>query len=238
MIEIIHLFKKLEDQMVLTDVNLKIALGEILVVLGGSGAGKSVLLQHLIGLMKPDRGSIMIDSKDITRLKERELLQMRKNIGFLFQEGALYDFMNVFENIAFPLQEHTTMNESGIRAKVKEALKIVGLEGADEKFPSELSGGMKKRAALARAIILDSKILFCDEPTSGLDPILSKDITDLIQNISRQLKCTTIITSHDMKNALRIADRVAIVFKGAILATGTQKDILSSQNAYVREFLN
>ena len=237
MIEISHLAKRLNGQAVLKDINLTIAEGEILVILGGSGAGKTVLLQHLIGLMKPDQGYVKIDATDITKLSERELLGVRRKIGYLFQEGALYDFMNVYENVSFPLREHADLKESQITAKVKNLLSMVGLTGVNEKYPLELSGGMKKRVALARAVILDSKILFCDEPTSGLDPILSREITNLIRDISRHLNCTTVITSHDIPNSLRIADRLALVNQGQLIATGTRQELEKSQNPLVREFL-
>ena len=238
MIKVSHLFKSFNGQPVLDDVNLEVKEGEILSVLGESGAGKSVLLKNLIGLLKPDKGTIVINSIDITQLPERELLKVRQGIGYLFQEGALYDFMSVFENVAFPLREHTDLNAEAIIKKVHEALKLVDLEGVDEKYPAELSGGMKKRVGLARAIVLGSKILFCDEPTSGLDPIRSRDISDLIQNISRRLKCTTVMTSHDIKNSFRIADRLAIIHEGKMIAVGTKDDLQSLKNNFVQEFIH
>jgi len=237
MIEVSHLMKRFNGQMVLEDINLSVAEGELLVILGNSGAGKSVLLQHLIGLMKPDEGTVSIDGQDITKLSEQQLLEVRKKIGYLFQEGALYDFMNVYENVAFPLEEHTHLDEKEISLKVKNVLETVGLSDVGERFPSELSGGMKKRAALARAVILDSKILFCDEPTSGLDPILSRDISDLICHIARQLNCTTVITSHDIKNSLRIADRLALVHEGRLITAGTKQQLKSSKDPFIQEFI-
>ena len=150
----------------------------------------------------------------------------------------MYDFMSVFENLAFPLTEHTTLSKKGIAQKVKEMLRIVDLEGIEEKYPSELSGGMKKRVALGRAIILDSKILLCDEPTSGLDPIRSRDISDLIKNISKKMKCTTIITSHDIKNSFRIADRVVLISDGKIIASGSRNELEISADAFVKEFIS
>lgn len=237
MIEVSHLAKRLGGQLVLDDINLSVAEGELLVILGNSGAGKSVLLQHLIGLMKPDEGTISIDGQEITGLSERQLLQVRKKIGYLFQEGALYDFMNVYENVAFPLEEHTRLDEENISQKVKNILEMVGLSGVEERFPSELSGGMKKRAALARAVILDSKILFCDEPTSGLDPILSRDISDLICHIARQLNCTTVVTSHDIVNSMRIADHLALVHEGKLVTTGTKEQLKSSKDPFIQEFI-
>lgn len=237
MIEVAHLVKKFNGEKVLEDINLSVAEGELLVILGDSGAGKSVLLQHLIGLLKPDEGTITIDGQEITGFSEPELLQVRKKIGYLFQEGALYDFMNVYENVAFPLEEHTRLPEEEIFEKVKNILDMVGLSGVEERFPPELSGGMKKRAALARAVILDSKILFCDEPTSGLDPILSRDISDLICHIARQLNCTTVVTSHDIRNSLRIADRLALVHQGKLVATGTKQEFKSSKDPFIQRFI-
>jgi len=237
MIRVEHLFKSFNGQVVLDDINLEVQKGEILAILGESGTGKSVLLKHMIGLLKPDSGHIFIDGKEITQLSEKELLTMRKGIGYLFQEAALYDFMSVFENIAFPLFEHTGYDQPTIEQKVRNILEMVGLEGVEEKLPSELSGGMKKRVGLARSIILDSNVLFCDEPTSGLDPIRSRGISDLIKDVSKKINCTTVITSHDISNAYRIADRLALMRNGKIIAIGTQAQIESSNDAFVREFV-
>ena len=237
MIEIHQLSKSFHDQEVLKNINLTITKGEILTILGESGSGKSVLLKHMIGLLKPDHGNIKIDSTEITSLPEKELLKIRKNIGYLFQEGALYDFMNIFDNIAFPLKEHTALAPQEISEKVCQVLKEVDLEGAQEKFPSELSGGMKKRAALARAVVLGSQILFCDEPTSGLDPIRSRDISDLIYRVSRKMNCTTVITSHDIENSLRISDRLALIHAGEILAVGKSAELKTLKNPWVKQFI-
>ncbi len=238
MITIKGLSKRFDQQLVLDNINLEIKKGELLVILGESGSGKSVLLQHLMGLLKPDQGSIAIDGQDITKMKEWQLLKMRKSIGYLFQEGALYDFMTVFENVAFPLVEHTRLKRKDIKDKVKRVLKTVGLEDAGNKFPSELSGGMKKRAALARAIVLDSKILFCDEPTSGLDPIKSRSISFLIKKISSELHCTTVVTSHDIRNSFRIADQVILIKEGKVVGSGTPRVLQDSQDAFIQEFLS
>ena len=237
MIKVSGVSKSFNGQLVIDQVSLEVNTNEIFVILGESGTGKSVLLKHMMGLIRPDQGSIFIDSVDITKLPERKLLQIRKRIGFLFQEGALYDFMNVFENVAFPLKEHTNLKQKDILDKVQAVLKEIDLEGIERKYPSELSGGMKKRVALARAIILDSKILFCDEPTSGLDPIRSRDISDLIKDVSKRMGCATVVTSHDIKNAFRIADRVALIHEGKIIAVGTQAELESSQDNFVREFI-
>ena len=238
MISIKGLSKKFDRQLVLDNINLEVQKGKLLVVLGESGSGKSVLLQHLIGLMKPDQGSIAIDGQDITKMNETQLLKIRQKIGYLFQEGALYDFMTVFENVAFPLAEHTRLKHKDIKEKVLRVLKTVGLEEAGNKFPSELSGGMKKRAALARAIVLDSKILFCDEPTSGLDPIKSKSISFLIKKISSELHCTTVVTSHDIRNSFRIADQLILIKEGRIVGSGTPSVLQDYQDAFIQEFLS
>jgi phospholipid/cholesterol/gamma-HCH transport system ATP-binding protein len=237
MIKVRRLYKDINGQPILEDISLDVKEGELLVILGESGSGKSVLLKHLIGLMKPTKGTIEIDGRDICRLTERELLTVRKNIGYLFQEGALYDFMTVYDNVAFPLREHTALDRRQIAEKVDGLLIMVGLEEAEEKFPAELSGGMKKRAALARALILDSKILFCDEPTSGLDPLRSRDISDLIRDISRKLHCTTVVTSHDIDNSMRIADRLVVLREGRILAGGTPEELKASEQVFIKEFL-
>jgi len=238
LIRIRGLSKEINGEAILSDIDLEIREGEILVILGESGAGKSVFLQHLVGLRRPDRGSVEINATDITQLSERELLKVRKEIGYLFQEGALYDFMTIFENVAFPLEEHTELSEEEIRSRVMETLKLVGLEDAQEKYPVELSGGMKKRAALARCVILNSKILFCDEPTSGLDPIRSQDISQLILDLSRKLNATTVITSHDIINSFRIADRLALIHEGRLWLVGTKHDFETSTDPFVRKFFS
>ncbi|VAX37629.1 Phospholipid ABC transporter ATP-binding protein MlaF [hydrothermal vent metagenome] len=238
MIKVSHLSKSFNGQRILQDINLEISSGEMVVVLGESGTGKSVLLKHLMGLLKPDSGQVFIDGEDITQLSEERLLGIRQKIGYLFQEGALYDFMTVFENIAFPLKEHTRFDRITIQTKVKAVLKTVDLEGVGHKYPAELSGGMKKRVGLARAIILDSKILFCDEPTSGLDPIRSRDISDLIRSVAKQKGSTTVITSHDMANSFRIADRLVLIKEGKIVLDGTKEDFEKSKNGFVKEFIS
>lgn len=237
MIRVEHLSKSFSGQVVLDDINLEVSKGEILAILGESGTGKSVLLKHMMGLLLPDRGQIQIDGREITGLTEKELLKIRKSIGYLFQEAALYDYMNVFENIAFPLQEHTEYDQKTIAQKVKSILEMVDLKDAEEKYPSQLSGGMKKRVGLARAIVLDSNILFCDEPTSGLDPIRSRDISDLIKDVSKKINCTTVVTSHDIENAFRIADRLVLIRHGKIVASGTPAQFKASSDAFVKEFV-
>lgn len=237
MIRVQELHKSLGGQKILEDINLRISEGDIVAILGESGAGKSVLLKHFIGLFEPDQGAIFIDSQEISRFSERQWLALRKKIGYLFQEGALYDFMTVFENIAFPLKEHTALDSAKIAEKVFKILEMVDLKGVQAKFPSELSGGMRKRAALARSVILDSKFLFCDEPTSGLDPIRSREIMDLIRDISKKLKTTTVLTSHDVNNSFRIADQVVIIRNGTLVAKGTPQELRTMDDFFIREFL-
>jgi len=237
MIKVAHVYKSFNGQAILNDVNLEVCEGEILAILGGSGAGKSVLLKHMMGLIRPDRGHIFINEEDISELPERDLLKIRREIGYLFQEGALYDFMTVEENIAFPLREHTRLKSSQIRDKVRHILGMIDLKDVGEKYPSQLSGGMKKRVALARAIILDSKILFCDEPTSGLDPILSRDISDLIKDVSFKMGCTTVLTSHDIANAFRIAGRAVLIRDGRVVCVGTHDQLKSSEDQFIRAFI-
>ncbi len=237
MIKVEHLTKSFSSEKVLDDISFEVAAGEILVFLGPSGTGKTVLLKHLIGLLKPEAGSVMIDGQDITHLTQKDQLEIRKNFGYLFQEGALYDFMDVFDNVAFPLREHTSLNPQQIRDKVREVLNMVDLEDVESKMPSELSGGMKKRVGLARAIVLGAKILLCDEPTSGLDPVRSYDISNLIRQVVKKIGATTVITSHDVVNSFRIADRLAILNEGRIEVIGCKEDLLKCQHPFVKEFL-
>lgn len=237
MIKIEQLVKSFNKQFILNGLDLCVKQGEVVVILGSSGTGKSVLLKHIVGLLKPDSGKLFIDNVDITNLSERKLLKVRRQIGYLFQEGALYDFMNVFDNLAFPLKEHTKLKSKVIREKVKQFLEMVDLHGVENKYPSELSGGMKKRVGLARAMILDAKVLLCDEPTSGLDPIRSRYISDMIRRISKEMNCATVITSHDIDNAFRVADRLVLLNEGKIVAQGTKEDLMHSDNKFVREFI-
>jgi len=237
MIKVEGLYKQLGDEPVLEDITFNVSAGEIIAVLGLSGAGKTVLLKHLIGLFRPDRGRVVISGVDIDSLKEDQLLKVRCNMGYLFQEGALYDFMDVYDNVAFPLREHTKLNSSQIALRVREVLKMVDLEGVESRMPGELSGGMKKRVGLARAIVLGAKVLLCDEPTSGLDPIRSHDISDLIRHVSQQIGSTTVITSHDVNNSFRIASRLIIINECRIAAMGTAQQLKGSQDPFVREFL-
>lgn len=237
MIRVQGLSKSFGGQKVLDHVSLEIRRGEIAVLLGPSGTGKSVLLLQLVGLMQPDEGEIEIDNVPVTALSEHDLLTFRKRIGYLFQDSALYDFMTVAENLAFPLREHAKMTSDAIDAKVEEYLAFVDMAGTGGKYPSELSGGMKKRVALARALITDTKVLLCDEPTSGLDPVRSRDISCLIRDLSRKMNVTTVVTSHDIENSFRIADKLFMLHQGSIVAEGRQEDLRRSSDPFVKEFL-
>jgi phospholipid/cholesterol/gamma-HCH transport system ATP-binding protein len=237
MIKVTGLTKSFGEQMVLDGISFDVATGETVAVMGESGTGKSVLLLQMVGLLSPDSGTIEIDGVIVNGLSERELLVFRRKVGYLFQESALYDFMTVAENLAFPLREHTKMRPAEIGAKVAEFLEHVDMADAGGKYPAQLSGGMRKRAALARAMILGTKVLLCDEPTSGLDPIRSRDISLLIRGLSKKLGCTTVVTTHDVKNAFRTADRALVLNEGRIAAQGTEKDLRASQDPFVKEFL-
>lgn len=238
MLEIKDLKRSFGTQQVLKGVNLKINSGEITVIIGGSGCGKSVLLKHLIGLEQPDSGKILIDGLDITKLDMDEKTKIRMRFGMLFQDGALFDYLNSYENIAFPLREHRHMKEKEIASLVAEKLKQVGLSGIEKKLPSELSGGMRKRVGLARAIVLNPEIILYDEPTTGLDPVSSTAIDDLIVDTQKALGGTTIVISHDIRATLRIANKIAMLHDGRIVAEGTPSDFLSNPNPIVRSFLD
>lgn len=237
MIELQHIHKSFKSQHVLDDLNLTIPDGKITVLLGRSGSGKSVTLKHIIGLIKPDAGSVIVDGVDIIHLNGAELNEARKKFGILFQDGALFDSMTVFENIAFPIIEHTKLKKAEIEAKVCNALTAVGLSNVDEKMPSELSGGMRKRVGLARAIVCEPRIILYDEPTSGLDPIMTDNINQLIVDTQQNLNLTNFIISHDVEAALRIADKIAVLYEGKIVEEGTPENIKNSEVPFVRAFL-
>lgn len=237
MIEINNLTKYFDGKKVLDDVSLKVDTGGFFTLMGGSGQGKSVFLQHVIGLIKPDSGSVYIDGKDITRIKEGELLRMRRSTGYLFQEGALFDYLNIFDNLALPIREHTQTSEEKIREMVDFALQEVELEEVVAKLPVQLSVGMRKRVALARAIILRPKILLCDEPTAGLDPATGYSISRLILKLCHELNTTTIVVTHDCLNFFDISGTIAIIHAGRILAVGSQNDIKDSKDPIVSRFV-
>lgn len=236
-IELQDLWKSFGGRQVLREMSISVEKGETLVIVGGSGTGKSVTLKHIIGLLRPDRGHVLIDGHDITRMKDVELNQFRRRFGMSFQEGALFDSMSVFENIAFPLRRHTKMTEDEIRARVEECLEDVHLHGVETKRPSELSGGMRRRVGFARAISLKPEILLFDEPTTGLDPVISDVIAELIREMDRKLGTTTVTITHDMKVAFKIADRVAMLYEGHIIEQGTPAEFQASKNPIVRQFI-
>ena len=232
-----HLYKAFDSKQVLDDMSIDVEQGESLVIVGGSGTGKSVTLKHIIGLLKPDRGHVLIDGQDITAMSDVELNRFRRHFGMAFQEGALFDSMSVFENIAFPLRRHTKMTEAEIRTRVEECLEDVHLHGVEKRRPSELSGGMRRRVGFARAISLKPDILLFDEPTTGLDPVISDVIADLIVEMDQKLGTTTVTITHDMKVAFKIADRVAMLHHGSIVEEGTPEEFQASKNPIVRQFI-
>jgi len=237
MIKLINLEKSFNDQRVLNRLNLEVPEGQITAIIGPSGEGKSVLLKHVIGLLKPDRGMVMVDDEDITWMGRNELNRVREKFGMLFQNAALFDSMTVFENVAFPLEEKTRLSHAEIRDKVHEALEHVGLKGIDQKYPDELSGGMKKRVGLARALLLDPKIILFDEPTTGLDPIICRAIHQLIWDTHRKFGFTALIVSHEIPEIFDISHNVAMLYRGEILEMGTPADIQRSEHPAVRQFI-
>jgi len=232
-----HVHKSFGGKPVLRDMSIDVDQGESLVIVGGSGTGKSVTLKHIIGLLKPDKGRVVVADHDITAMKEVELNHFRRHFGMAFQEGALFDSMSVFENIAFPLRRHTKMTEPEIRARVEECLEDVHLHNVEKKRPSELSGGMRRRVGFARAISLEPDILLFDEPTTGLDPVISDVIADLIVEMDQKLGTTTVTITHDMKVAFKIADRVAMLHQGHIIAQGTPEEFQACRNPIVEQFI-
>ena len=237
MISLQHVDKTLGGKKVLDDMSIDVGRGDSFVIVGGSGVGKSVTIKHIIGLIKPDRGHVVVDGQDITEMRPVDLNRFRRKFGMSFQEGALFDSMSVFENIAFPLRRHTKFAEPQIRERVDECLDLVHLEGVSSNRPSELSGGMRRRVGFARAISLKPEILLFDEPTTGLDPVISDVIADLIVEMDRTLNTTTVTITHDMKVAFKIADRVAMLYKGRIVEEGTPETFQQSQNPIVQQFI-
>jgi len=229
--------KAFGDNEVLKGVDLDVETGSITVVIGPSGCGKSVLIKHLIGLLRPDAGSILVEGEDITILSEAALTVTRRTFGMLFQQSALFDSMTVLENVTFPLVEHSRLPRRRIRDLAVERLNQLGLFGVEGKYPAELSGGMRKRVGLARATILDPKIVIYDEPMTGLDPIMSENVEEMILTAQRQLRVTSIVISHDMASTFRIANKVAMLFDGRIVVDGSPEAVKSSRNDVVRKFI-
>lgn len=238
MLEIQNVHKFFEGQHVLRGINLKIAQGEILVIIGRSGEGKSVLLKHLMGLLKPDDGQILVGGVEITGLRGRHLDRLRERFGVVFQGGALFDSLTAFDNVAFPLREKTRLPEEVIREKCLTLLKHVGLADVGHKYPAEVSGGMKKRVALARALTMDPEIVLFDEPTTGLDPIMVNAIHRLILDLHRRIGFTAILVSHEIPEIFGIADRVAMLHRGIIIEEGSPDAIQFSTNPVVRQFIS
>jgi len=236
-IEFRQVWKAFGPLEVLRGVDLSILRGEVIVILGGSGTGKSVILRHIIGLMQPDRGQVLVDGTDVAGRSEKELQDVRRRIGMLFQGGALFDSMNVYENVAYALREHTDWSDERIAGRVREVLSYVDLEGIEEKMPSDLSGGMKKRVALARAVALQPEALLYDEPTTGLDPITSNKINDLILSLQHRLNVTSIVVTHDIGSAERISDRIAFLHRGSIRFVGTLAEARTSPDVLLKAFL-
>lgn len=238
MIEIKDLKKKFGSKNVLNGVNLKINKAETLVIIGRSGCGKSVLLKHIIGLLKPDSGSVFIEGKNISEMNEKEMYKIRKQFGFLFQGAALFDSMDVEENIGLALKENTEMSKNDIAQIVSEKLEMVGLPNIQKMKPSDLSGGMKKRVSLARSLATDPEYILYDEPTTGLDPVMSDQIDELIKELANKLKVTSVVVTHDIFSVYDVADRVVMMHEGKIYFEGTPKELTETDDKIIRDFLN
>ena len=237
MIKVVDLHKAFRGQAVLKGINLELETGKITTIIGGSGSGKTVLLKHLNALLRPDRGSVLVDEEDITQLGDRQLNEIRRKFGVLFQGAALLDSMTLYDNVAFPLREKTRLTESEIQKRAEERLAQVGLAGMGYKYPAEVSGGMKKRAGLARALVMEPEIVLFDEPTTGLDPVLGKSIHELIRKMHATFGFTGVIVSHDIPEVFKISERVAMLANGVIVEVGATPEFLASKNPVVRQFL-
>jgi phospholipid/cholesterol/gamma-HCH transport system ATP-binding protein len=229
--------KTFRNKAVLRGVNLEVQSGETLVLLGGSGSGKSVLLKHLNGLLRPDAGTVEVDGTRLETLDEDALVPVRRHVSMLFQQGALFDSLTVGENVAFPLREHRILPPEQIPARVAEALAMVGLENTEKLMPAELSGGMRKRAALARALVLEPRVLLYDEPTTGLDPVVAAKINHLIRDLQTKLGLTSVVVTHDLASAFYVADKMAFLYEGRIRFTGTPDEARATTDAPLHEFL-
>ncbi|KYG68885.1 ABC transporter ATP-binding protein [Bdellovibrio bacteriovorus] len=238
MIEFKNLVKRFGTRTVLNGLSLKIREGEIIFILGTSGTGKSVLLKNLVGLLTPDEGEIWIDDQEVSKFTEEQYLPIRKKCGMVFQHPALFDSLTVFENVAFGLRRHYNFDEATIKEKVTKALRLVNLQGIEQKTPAQISYGMQKRVSLARTVALEPRILLFDEPTTGLDPVTTTAVNQLILDLSRTLKTTSLVVSHDMNCALSIADRIVVLDKGQIVAQGTPDELKKSEIPLVKDFLS
>jgi len=237
MIDVRDVWKSFNGNQVLKGVNLRVWPGTTSVILGGSGSGKTVLMKHIMGLFKPDRGEVIVDGESITRMDRRELSRFRTRMGMVFQSSALFDSLTVFENVAFPLREHTKLSEEEIAAAVKEKLAVVELYEVEQKFPAELSGGMRKRVALARAIVREPKLVLYDEPTTGLDPLTTESVDEMIIGARQKLGVTSVVISHDIGSTFHIADHVAMLHDGRIVEEGPPDKVRNSQEPHTRHFL-
>ncbi len=238
MISVRDLYKSFGDHEVLSGINLDVDQGTTCVILGGSGSGKTVLMKHIIGLLKPDRGQVFVDGEDVVPLDDLELERVRRKFGMVFQGAALFDSMTVGENVAFPLREHSTLSEAEIRKRVEDKLAIVGLHDVAEKYPAELSGGMRKRVGLARAIVRDPKIVLYDEPTTGLDPITTDYVDEMILTAKAKLGVTSLVISHDVASAFKVADQIAFLSDGKIVAHAPPAQLRGSTHPVVKLFLS
>ncbi|MFC1576665.1 ABC transporter ATP-binding protein [Candidatus Omnitrophota bacterium] len=238
MIEIINLCKSFGEHKVLDNLNLTIKKGETTVIIGRSGCGKSVLLKHIIGILRPDSGQVFIEGKDIASMNEKELNRVRYKFGMLFQGSALFDSLSVWENVAFSMIEHTDKSKDEIMDRVNKCLALVGLEGVEYLKPAELSGGMKKRVGLARAIAMEPEIILYDEPTTGVDPIMGDAVNHLILELHDKLKVTSVAVTHDMISAYTIADKIAMLYSGKIIAVGTPDEIKNTKDPIVKQFIH
>ena len=237
MIKIEDLHKSFNGAAVLKGVSLEVEQGELLALIGRSGYGKSVLLKHVAGLLRPDQGRVLVDDQDICRLRGTELIRVRNRLGFLFQSGALFDSMTIFDNVAFPLREKTKLSEQEIREKVMAELEQVGLLGSEEKYPSQISGGMVKRASLARALVEEPEIMLIDEPTTGLDPLTGQTILNLIDACHKRLQFSGIMVTHEVPKIFEIVNKVVMLHEGRVIFAGTPQEILSSEDERVQAFV-
>lgn len=237
-IRVANLFKSFAAKEVLHGVNLEVRQGESMVVIGGSGSGKTVLIKCIIGLIQPDEGEIYVDDQEISSMSEREMNEVRKKFGMLFQGGALFDSLSVWENVGFGLRQHKKLSDEEIRRIATEKLALLGLRDIEDIMPAELSGGMKKRVSLARAIAMEPEILLYDEPTTGIDPVMADAINELIIRMREQLNMTSIAITHDMTSAYKIADRIAMLYQGKIVEVGSPEEIKSSVNPIVQQFIH
>ena len=235
-VEFKDVYKKYGPKEVLRGATLTVYRGEVLVILGGSGSGKSVTLRHMLGLEAPDAGRVIVEEEDVTDLPEEEFYRVRKKFGMLFQSGALFDSMTVFENVAFPLREHTEMSDEEIARSVREKLELVNLPNTEHLMPVDLSGGMRKRVGLARSIVLDPKMILYDEPTTGLDPITSQKINELIIDLQSKLNVTSVVVTHDIQSAFSVGDRIAFLNKGVFEWVGTMEQARDADHPVLREF--